>query len=49
MSSRTGANGIRQVNVEGLVATAFIHRDSRAGDPDLQVLLRTRTVTGSVR
>src|SRR5215211_4913206 len=33
--SRTGANGIRQVNVQGLVATAFTHRDSRAGDPDL--------------
>jgi conjugative relaxase-like TrwC/TraI family protein len=33
--SRTGANGVRQVNVQGLVATAFTHRDSRAGDPDL--------------
>jgi DNA primase catalytic core len=33
--SRTGANGIRQVNVQGLVAAAFTHRDSRAGDPDL--------------
>jgi DNA primase catalytic core len=33
--SRTGANGVRQVNVRGLVATAFTHRDSRAGDPDL--------------
>jgi len=33
--SRTGANGIRRVNVQGLVATAFTHRDSRAGDPDL--------------
>jgi conjugative relaxase-like TrwC/TraI family protein len=33
--SRTGANGVRQVNVGGLVATAFTHRDSRAGDPDL--------------
>jgi hypothetical protein len=31
--SRTGANGIRQVNVQGLVAAAFTHRDSRAGDP----------------
>src|SRR5829696_8460930 len=27
--SRTGANGIRQVNVQGLVATAFTHLDSR--------------------
>src|SRR5829696_8485458 len=33
--TRTGAQGIRQVNVRGLVATAFTHRDSRAGDPDL--------------
>jgi TrwC relaxase len=33
--SRTGANGVRQVNVQGLVATAFAHRDSRAGDHDL--------------
>jgi conjugative relaxase-like TrwC/TraI family protein len=33
--SRTGTNGVRQVNVQGLVATAFTHRDSRAGDPDL--------------
>jgi DNA primase catalytic core len=33
--SRTGANGVRQVNVHGLVAAAFTHRDSRAGDPDL--------------
>jgi TrwC relaxase len=32
---RQGRNGIRQVNVTGLVAAAFIHRDSRAGDPDL--------------
>jgi conjugative relaxase-like TrwC/TraI family protein len=33
--TRTGAQGIRQVNVQGLVAAAFTHRDSRAGDPDL--------------
>jgi conjugative relaxase-like TrwC/TraI family protein len=33
--TRTGPQGIRQVNVHGLVATAFTHRDSRAGDPDL--------------
>jgi conjugative relaxase-like TrwC/TraI family protein len=33
--SRTGPQGVRQVNVRGLVATAFTHRDSRAGDPDL--------------
>jgi conjugative relaxase-like TrwC/TraI family protein len=34
--TREGSHGIRQVNVRGLVATAFTHRDSRAGDPDLQ-------------
>ena len=33
--TRTGPQGVRQVNVQGLVATAFTHRDSRAGDPDL--------------
>src|SRR5215207_7721935 len=33
--TRTGPQAIRQVNVRGLVATAFTHRDSRAGDPDL--------------
>jgi conjugative relaxase-like TrwC/TraI family protein len=33
--TRTGPRGIRQVDVRGLVAVAFTHRDSRAGDPDL--------------
>jgi conjugative relaxase-like TrwC/TraI family protein len=33
--TRTGPQGIRQVDVRGMVATAFQHRDSRAGDPDL--------------
>ena len=33
--SREGTAGVRQVNVTGLVAAAFTHRDSRAGDPDL--------------
>ena len=33
--TRTGTNGTRQVDVRGIVATAFTHRDSRAGDPDL--------------
>ena len=30
-----GPQGIRQVNVRGVVGAAFTHRDSRAGDPDL--------------
>lgn len=33
--TRTGRDGVRQVEVRGLVAAAFVHRDSRAGDPDL--------------
>ena len=35
--TRTGADGVRQVNVTGLVAAAFVHRDSRAGDPDFHI------------
>jgi hypothetical protein len=41
--TRQGRNGIRQVNVTGLVAAAFTHRDSRAGDPDLTLTSRSRT------
>jgi conjugative relaxase-like TrwC/TraI family protein len=48
--SRTGPQGIRQVNVRGLVAAAFTHRDSRAGDPDLHthvaVANRVQTLDG---
>lgn len=33
--TRTGAGGIAQHPTHGYVATAFVHRDSRAGDPDL--------------
>ncbi|WP_163690302.1 MobF family relaxase [Mycolicibacterium gadium] len=33
--TRTGAGGVAQVDAEGLIAAAFTHRDSRAGDPDL--------------
>jgi conjugative relaxase-like TrwC/TraI family protein len=33
--TREGRNGARQVETRGLVAAAFTHRDSRAGDPDL--------------
>jgi DNA primase catalytic core len=33
--TREGTNGVRQVDVTGLVAASFTHRDSRAGDPDL--------------
>ena len=37
--TRLGANGIAQVDAEGLIATAWTHRDSRAGDPDLHTHL----------
>jgi len=33
--TRTGHAGAAQVDTTGLVATAFDHRDSRSGDPDL--------------
>ena len=33
--TRRGRNGVAQVDVKGLIAAAFTHRDSRAGDPDL--------------
>ena len=48
--TREGTNGVRQVDVTGLVATAFTHRDSRAGDPDLHthvaVANKVRTLSG---
>ncbi|MFI9503810.1 MobF family relaxase [Nocardia sp. NPDC052566] len=51
--TRLGRNGIRQVDVEGVVAAVFSHRDSRAGDPDLHthVLIanRVRTLDGKWR
>ncbi|WP_433204669.1 MobF family relaxase [Nocardia sp. CA-107356] len=51
--TRLGRNGIRQVDVEGIVAATFTHRDSRAGDPDLHthVLIanRVRTLDGRWR
>ncbi|MEU2258163.1 MobF family relaxase [Nocardia xishanensis] len=42
--TRLGRNGIRQVDVEGIVAACFTHRESRAGDPDLHthVLIANR-------
>jgi hypothetical protein len=33
--TRMGAGGIAQVPSHGFAAVAFVHRDSRAGDPDL--------------
>ncbi len=37
--SRVGPHGVRNVEARGLVAVAFTHRDSRAGDPDLHTHL----------
>lgn len=33
--TRRGVRGARQVETRGLIAAQFVHRDSRAGDPDL--------------
>ncbi len=33
--TRRGTDGVAQVDTTGLIAAAFTHRDSRAGDPDL--------------
>lgn len=30
-----GAQGVAQLDTEGIIAATFTHRDSRAGDPDL--------------
>ncbi|WP_306356155.1 MULTISPECIES: MobF family relaxase [unclassified Nocardia] len=45
--TRLGANGVAQVDTRGLVATAFEHRESRAGDPDLHthVVVSTKVRT----
>src|SRR5690606_12183471 len=49
--TRLGRNGVRQVDVEGLLAAHFVHRDSRAGDPDLHthVVIANRVRTGDGR
>ncbi|WP_225331228.1 MobF family relaxase [Mycobacterium intracellulare] len=33
--TRSGTDGVAQVDTTGLIGAAFTHRDSRAGDPDL--------------
>ncbi|MCW2527195.1 MAG: dnaG3, partial [Pseudonocardiales bacterium] len=33
--TRLGRNGVQQVDTAGLIAAVFLHRDTRAGDPDL--------------
>ncbi|MFD4433343.1 MobF family relaxase, partial [Nocardia sp. NPDC058497] len=53
LHTRLGRNGVRHVEVEGMVAACFTHRDSRAGDPDLHthVLIanKVRTKDGKWR
>ena len=50
--SRSGKSGVVQEDVEGVVATAFTHWDSRAGDPQLHdhvvVANRARSVSDGV-
>jgi len=41
--TREGRNGARQVETRGLIATAFTHRDSRAGDPTCKPTSRSPT------
>jgi conjugative relaxase-like TrwC/TraI family protein len=44
--SRTGKAGVRQVDTQGLVAAGFLHRQSRAGDPQVHTHV---LVSGRVR
>jgi hypothetical protein len=41
--TREGRQGVRQVETNGLLAAAFTHRDSRAGDPICIPTWRSRT------
>ncbi|TIH28449.1 MobF family relaxase [Subtercola vilae] len=41
--TRVGAGGAAQLNTKGLVATAFEHRDSRTGDPNLHTHVAVST------
>jgi hypothetical protein len=47
--TRTGHHGVAQVDVQGLIAAAFTHRDSRAGDPDLHTHVAISNDPGSVQ
>jgi conjugative relaxase-like TrwC/TraI family protein len=48
--TRQGHNGVRHVEVRGLLAAVFVHRDSRAGDPNLHthvaIANKVQTLTG---
>jgi DNA primase catalytic core len=51
--TRGGRNGVQQLDTTGMIAAAFGHRDSRAGDPDLHThvavssKVRVRTPDGT--
>ncbi len=51
--TRGGRNGVQQLDTTGMLAAAFDHRDSRAGDPDLHThvavssKVRVRTADGT--
>jgi conjugative relaxase-like TrwC/TraI family protein len=47
--SRSGSNGVVQEDIDGVVATAFTHFDSRAGDPQLHdhVVVANRALSTS--
>ncbi|MDN2495932.1 TrwC relaxase [Nocardia nova] len=51
--TRLGTGGVRQVDVEGLIAARFTHRESRSGDPNLHTHMlianRVRTLDGKWR
>lgn len=51
--TRLGRGGVAQVEATGLIGAAFVHRDSRAGDPDLHthvaVANKVRTLDGRWR
>ncbi len=48
--TRQGHDGIRHVEARGLIAAVFVHRDSRAGDPNLHthvaIANKVQTLTG---
>ncbi|MCC6498335.1 MAG: relaxase domain-containing protein [Propionibacteriaceae bacterium] len=47
--TRKGHQGMRHLPVRGMIAARFVHRDSRAGDPDLHthVALANKVQTGA--
>lgn len=47
--SRSGANGVVQEDIYGVVAAAFSHFDSRAGDPQLHDHVVSWTPTSTAR